>query len=122
MQENLPEYPIRVYNTLTKVKEPFRTIEPGKVGMYLCGPTVYAEAHIGHMVGPVIFDTVKRYLTHCGYEVTWVVNSKAKVGVRPVANALRATLPFGSRPRLANRVGRALGAKGVRVGTLSARR
>ena len=74
MQENLPEYPIRVYNTLTKVKEPFRTIEPGKVGMYLCGPTVYAEAHIGHMVGPVIFDTVKRYLTHCGYEVTWVVN------------------------------------------------
>ena len=42
--------------------------------MYLCGPTVYAEAHIGHMVGPVIFDTVKRYLTYCGYQVTWVVN------------------------------------------------
>ena len=74
MQENLPEYPIRVYNTLTKAKEPFRTLNPGKVGMYLCGPTVYAEAHIGHMVGPVIFDTVKRYLTYCGYEVTWVVN------------------------------------------------
>ncbi|MFM8571482.1 MAG: cysteine--tRNA ligase [Pirellula sp.] len=74
MQENLPEYPLRVYNTLTKTKEPFRTLTPGKVGMYLCGPTVYAEAHIGHMVGPVIFDTVKRYLTYCGYEVTWVVN------------------------------------------------
>lgn len=74
MQENLPEYPLRVYNTLTKTKEPFRTLNPGKVGMYLCGPTVYAEAHIGHMVGPVIFDTVKRYLTYCGYEVTWVVN------------------------------------------------
>lgn len=65
---------IRIYNTLSKVKEPFETIEPSKVGMYLCGPTVYAEAHIGHMVGPVIFDTVKRYLTYCGYEVTWVVN------------------------------------------------
>ncbi|MGN6546608.1 MAG: cysteine--tRNA ligase, partial [Aureliella sp.] len=65
---------IRVYNTLTRQKEPFETVEPGKVGMYLCGPTVYAEAHIGHMVGPVIFDTIKRYLVYCGYEVVWVVN------------------------------------------------
>lgn len=65
---------IRVYNTLTRQKEPFETLEPGKVGMYLCGPTVYAEAHIGHMVGPVIFDTIKRYLVYCGYDVTLVVN------------------------------------------------
>src|SRR6478672_424977 len=65
---------IRVYNTLTKNKEPFETVRPGKVGIYLCGPTVYKESHIGHMVGPVIFDTVKRYLTYSGYEVTWVVN------------------------------------------------
>ncbi|GAB5403884.1 MAG: cysteine--tRNA ligase [Aureliella sp.] len=65
---------IRVYNTLTRQKEAFETVEPGKVGMYLCGPTVYAEAHIGHMVGPVIFDTIKRYLVYSGYEVTWVVN------------------------------------------------
>lgn len=65
---------LRVYNTLTRTKEPFQTVTPGKVGMYLCGPTVYAEAHIGHMVGPVIFDTIKRYLTYCGYEVNWVVN------------------------------------------------
>ena len=42
--------------------------------MYLCGPTVYAEAHIGHMVGPVIFDCIKRYLVYCGYDVKWVVN------------------------------------------------
>ena len=42
--------------------------------MYLCGPTVYKPSHIGHMVGPVIFDAVKRYLTYCGYEVTLVVN------------------------------------------------
>jgi cysteinyl-tRNA synthetase len=65
---------IRVYNTLTKQKEPFETVRPGKVGIYLCGPTVYKESHIGHMVGPVIFDTIKRYLTYCGYEVKWVVN------------------------------------------------
>lgn len=65
---------IRVYNTLTRQKEAFETVQPGKVGMYLCGPTVYAEAHIGHMVGPVIFDTIKRYLVYSGYEVTWVVN------------------------------------------------
>jgi cysteinyl-tRNA synthetase len=65
---------IRVYNTLTKNKEPFETIQPGKVGIYLCGPTVYKESHIGHMVGPVIFDTIKRFLTYSGYEVTWVVN------------------------------------------------
>src|SRR6266851_2862678 len=65
---------IRVYNTLTREKEPFQTIQPGKVGMYVCGPTVYKPSHIGHMVGPVIFDTVKRYLTYAGYEVTFVVN------------------------------------------------
>ncbi|MEE3372567.1 MAG: cysteine--tRNA ligase [Planctomycetota bacterium] len=66
--------PIRVYNTLTRTKEDFQTISPGKVGIYLCGPTVYKEAHIGHMVGPVIFDTIKRYLAYNRFEVTWVVN------------------------------------------------
>src|SRR5919112_5023480 len=65
---------IRVYNTLTKQKEPFETVVPDKVGIYLCGPTVYKESHIGHMVGPVIFDTIKRHLVYSGYEVTWVVN------------------------------------------------
>ncbi len=66
--------PIRVYSTLTRQKEEFQTVEPGRVKMYLCGPTVYKPAHIGHMVGPVIFDTIKRYLTYSGYQVTWVVN------------------------------------------------
>src|SRR4051812_31070398 len=66
--------PIRLYNTLTQAKEPFGTVAPGKVGMYVCGPTVYSPSHVGHMVGPVIFDAIKRYLTYCGYEVTWVVN------------------------------------------------
>lgn len=65
---------LRVYNTLSKQKEVFQTLQPGKVSMYLCGPTVYKPAHIGHMVGPVIFDTVKRYLTYSGYQVTFVIN------------------------------------------------
>jgi cysteinyl-tRNA synthetase len=66
--------PIRVYNTLTQQKEPLQTVVPGKVGMYVCGPTVYSKSHIGHMVGPVVFDTIKRYLVYSGYDVTWVVN------------------------------------------------
>jgi cysteinyl-tRNA synthetase len=66
--------PLRIYNTLTRQKEPFETVVPGRVTMYVCGPTVYKPSHIGHMVGPVIFDTVKRYLKYLGYEVTWVVN------------------------------------------------
>ena len=51
---------LRVYNSLSRTKETFETVQPGRVGMYLCGPTVYKPAHIGHMVGPVIFDTIKR--------------------------------------------------------------
>ena len=63
-----------VYSTLTRRKEPFKTVTPGKVGIYLCGPTVYKPSHVGHAVGPIIFDAIKRYLTFRGYQVTWVVN------------------------------------------------
>src|SRR5215469_11589244 len=66
--------PLQVYNTLTRQKEPFQTVQPNKVGMYVCGPTVYKPSHLGHMVGPVIFDTVKRYLVYSGYRVNFVVN------------------------------------------------
>ncbi|MDO5310013.1 MAG: cysteine--tRNA ligase [Planctomycetia bacterium] len=65
---------LRVFNTLTRTKEEFQPVVPGKVGMYLCGPTVYKPSHIGHMVGPTIFDTIKRYLTYSGYATTFVVN------------------------------------------------
>lgn len=65
---------LRIYNTLTQTKELFTPVNPGKVGIYLCGPTVYKPSHIGHAVGPVIFDTVKRYLEYKGYDVTWIVN------------------------------------------------
>jgi cysteinyl-tRNA synthetase len=65
---------LRVYSTLSRKTELFEPARPGKVGIYLCGPTVYKEPHIGHMVGPVIFDAIKRYLSFKGYDVTWVIN------------------------------------------------
>jgi len=65
---------IRVYNTLSHDKEDFQPVVPGRVGIYLCGPTVYKPSHIGHAVGPIIFDAIKRYLQFRGYDVTWVVN------------------------------------------------
>jgi cysteinyl-tRNA synthetase len=74
MEDGETAMALRVYNTLTRSKETFEPVTAGKVGIYLCGPTVYDRAHIGHMVGPVIFDTIKRFLVHSGYQVTWVVN------------------------------------------------
>jgi len=65
---------IRIHSTLSRRKEDFATSNPGKVTMYVCGPTVYKPSHVGHLVGPVVFDTIKRFLTHQGYEVTFVVN------------------------------------------------
>lgn len=65
---------IQVYNTLSRRKELFKPLMSNRVGIYLCGPTVYDKSHIGHMVGPVVFDTIKRFLKYCGFEVTWVVN------------------------------------------------
>src|SRR5688572_7505609 len=65
---------LRLYNTLTRQKDLFEPVRPGKVGMYLCGMTVYKAPHIGHMVGPIIFDVLKRYLQYKGFEVSWVVN------------------------------------------------
>jgi cysteinyl-tRNA synthetase len=64
----------QLYNTLTNKKEQFEPVEAGKVGIYVCGPTVYKESHIGHAVGPVIFDALKKYLTHKEYQVTLVIN------------------------------------------------
>ena len=66
--------PLRIYNTLTGQKELFEPVNPGKVGIYLCGPTVYKPPHMGHMVGPINFDAIKRYLTYTGYKVTLIVN------------------------------------------------
>ena len=65
---------IHLYNTLTRKKEPFVPIEPGRVKMYVCGPTVYNYIHIGNGRPPIVFDTVRRYLEYRGYEVNYVSN------------------------------------------------
>jgi cysteinyl-tRNA synthetase len=65
---------LRIYNTLTRKEEPFETVEEGKVRMYVCGPTVYADAHIGHAMSAMVFDMVRRYLLFRGYDVQYVTN------------------------------------------------
>jgi len=65
---------MKVYNTLTRSVEEFTTLEPGKVRMYVCGPTVYAKAHIGHAMSALVFDIIRRYLEFKGYAVTHVMN------------------------------------------------
>ncbi|GAP20012.1 cysteine--tRNA ligase [Leptolinea tardivitalis] len=65
---------IKIYNTLTRKKEDFVTIEPHKVRMYVCGPTVYSNAHIGHAMSSLVFDIIKRYLEYRGYSVNHVMN------------------------------------------------
>ena len=65
---------IRIYNTLSKKKEDFVPLEEGKVRMYVCGPTVYNFIHIGNARPMIVFDTVRRYLEHKGYEVNFVSN------------------------------------------------
>ncbi len=65
---------MRIYNTLTRRKEEFVPITPGKVGIYVCGPTVYDFIHIGNARPMIVFDTLRRYLEHKGYEVNYVTN------------------------------------------------
>ena len=65
---------MRVYNTMTKKKEEFVPLVPGKVSMYVCGPTVYNLIHIGNARPMIVFDTVRRYMEHKGYEVNYVSN------------------------------------------------
>ena len=65
---------LQVYNTLTRKKEPFETIEKNKVRMYVCGPTVYDKAHVGHAMSALVFDIIRRYLEYRGYEVRHVMN------------------------------------------------
>ena len=65
---------IQLYNTLTRKKEPLETLEPGKVKMYVCGPTVYNKAHIGHAMSAMVFDIIRRYLEYRGYDVQYAMN------------------------------------------------
>ena len=65
---------LRIYNTLTRKTEDFQTLEPGVVKMYVCGPTVYNKAHVGHAMSALIFDIIRRYLEFRGYKVIHVMN------------------------------------------------
>ena len=65
---------LKIYNTLKKKKEIFEPISPGKVSIYVCGPTVYDASHIGHARSVVVFDVIVRYLMAIGYEVTYIRN------------------------------------------------
>ena len=65
---------LTIYNTLSRTKELFRPLHPDIVGMYVCGPTVYGDAHLGHTRPAITFDIVYRYLTHLGYKVRYVRN------------------------------------------------
>ena len=69
MEQNL-----LIYNTLTRTKELFKPLTPGRVGMYVCGPTVYGDAHLGHARPAITFDILFRYLQHIGYKVRYVRN------------------------------------------------
>ena len=66
---------LRVYNTATRKIEDFKSIEEKKVGMYVCGLTVYNDMHLGHARTYIAFDVIRRWLEYSGYEVNFVLNS-----------------------------------------------
>mgnify|MGYP002724360853 FL=1 len=65
---------MKIFNTLTRHKDEFHPINEGKVGIYVCGPTVYDYIHIGNARPMIVFDTLRRYFEYKGYEVNYVSN------------------------------------------------
>ncbi len=65
---------VQIYNSLTRKKEAFETLDPNQVRMYVCGPTVYDKAHVGHAMSVLVFDIIRRYLEYRGYDVRHVMN------------------------------------------------
>jgi len=65
---------LMIYNTITHTKESFETIEPGVVRMYVCGPTVYDKAHVGHAMSSIVFDVIRRWLEYKDFRVKHVMN------------------------------------------------
>lgn len=70
----MTQQPLKLYNSLSRQKEQFQPINPPFVGMYVCGPTVYGDAHLGHSRPAITFDVLYRYLQHLGYKVRYVRN------------------------------------------------
>ena len=83
---------MKIYNTQSKQKEEFIPIEEGKVRMYVCGPTVYNLIHIGNARPMIVFDTVRRYMEHKGYEVNYVSNF-TDVDDKIIAKAIEEGIP-----------------------------
>ena len=65
---------MKIYNTASRKKEEFKSIKPGEVGIYSCGPTVYSSPHIGNMYAYICWDVLVRNLKYLGYKVDWVMN------------------------------------------------
>jgi cysteinyl-tRNA synthetase len=95
---------LKIYNSITRKKEPFEPREPGRVQMYVCGPTVYDKAHVGHAMSSIVFDVIRRYLEHKGFQVEHVMNYTdvedkliergKELGVEPMALAERYLLEY----------------------------
>jgi cysteinyl-tRNA synthetase len=96
---------LRIYNTLSRQKEDFQTIDPDKVTMYVCGPTVYDKAHVGHAMSALVFDIIRRYLEYRGYQVRHamnytdvddkIINKANQIGVDPIKLAEKYIDEFG---------------------------
>ncbi len=96
---------LKIYNTLSRRKEDFQTLEPGKVSMYVCGPTVYDKAHVGHAMSALVFDIIRRYLEYRGYQVNHamnytdvddkIINRANQLGVDPIKLAEKYIDEFG---------------------------
>jgi cysteinyl-tRNA synthetase len=94
-----------IYNTLTRRKEPFETVQPGQVLMYVCGPTVYDKAHVGHAMSSLVYDLIRRYLEYRGYQVRHVmnytdvddkiINRANQLGIEPVKLAAKYIEEYG---------------------------
>jgi cysteinyl-tRNA synthetase len=95
---------IKIYNTMTGVKQEFQPLQPGKAGIYVCGPTVYSFVHIGNMRTFTTFDTIVRYLRYRGFQVRYVrnytdvddkiINAAKETGEDPIALAARFVREF----------------------------
>jgi cysteinyl-tRNA synthetase len=107
--------PLRVYNTLSAGKEEFVPLRPGKVGMYVCGVTVYDFSHIGHARANVVFDVISRYLRYLGYEVTYVRNY-TDIDDKIINRANREGVPFNEvSERFIREFDRDMGALGLEI-------
>mgnify|MGYP005956721801 CR=1 FL=1 len=107
---------MKIFNTLTRRKEEFVPLEPGKVKMYVCGPTVYNFIHIGNARPMIIFDTVRRYFEYKGYDVNYVSNF-TDVDDKIIKKAIEETASDFDREKLQERLAKLAGGVAViRVG------